>query len=167
MDAEDTRTGEIVAPVSLDALRTVHTATKHYMKVKGFFYILIGLSWIIFTSPGRIAGIAWIDILTPDLVGVFWLVPGLISSLIGFTSSERLHRLAWFLLVFIPTLMGAYFFISWAVYLLPGFSAPGYERAGITSVSYWAYSASAYIMARISVLTASAVPEAKGGVHHR
>lgn len=163
---ESTKTGEIVAPVSLDALNVAHTITMQYMKIKGLFYVLIGATWIAFQSPSRLAGIEWLDVLTPTLVGLIWVVPGLISVISGFTRSKAFHRLGWFFLIFIPAILGGYFFISWVIYLLPFIDAPGYERAGITTVSYWAYSASAYLMARISTLTASVVPVEKSGGRH-
>ena len=142
VDAEDKRTGEIVIPVSLDSLALVHRITLSYMRIKGMFYALIGATWIIFQSPSRLAGIEWLDILSPTMVGLMWLIPGVACMALSWIKSFKLHRVAWFLLILIPALLGGYFFISWALYFLP-VNVPGYQRGGITTVSYWAYSASA------------------------
>lgn len=155
-----TVTNEI--PVSLDRLALIHRVTLRYMKVKGMFLALIGVTWIVFQSPSRMAGIEWIGGLSSEMVGAVWIIGGLTGVAAGFHNNERLRRLGWFMLIFVPAVMGAYFFISWILYILPFGTIAGYGRGGITTVSYWAFSASAYLVSRISSLSEGATE----GVHN-
>lgn len=161
-EEEEARTVTSEIPVSLDRLALIHKVTLHYMKVKGMFIALIGLTWLVFQSPSRLAGIEWIGGLSSEMVGVIWIVGGLTAVSAGFHSNERLRRLGWFMLIFIPTVMGAYFFISWLLYIIPFESITGYDRGGITTLSYWAFSASAYLMSRISLLSEGVIEEVHG-----
>lgn len=140
-------TGEI--PVSLNLLSVVNGISVDYLRVKGFFYFLIGLTWIFFQSPSREAGLAWIDFLTPTAVGIIWLVSGVISVITGFIESPKIRRLGFFVLIMIPGILGFYFLCSWFIYVLPLIESNGYQRGLVTTISYWAFSCSAYIMARV------------------
>lgn len=140
-------TGEI--PVSLNLLAIVNGLSISYLKVKGFFYIAIGLTWLAFQSPSRIAGLAWIDFLAPNTVGMVWISAGLVSIFSGFYGSDRMKRVGFAALIAVPALFSIYFFISWLIYILPVIAAPGYERGLATTASYAAFSASAYLMAKI------------------
>lgn len=156
-------TGEI--PVSLNLLSTVNGFTILYMKVKGLFYVLIGLSWVFIQSPSREAGLAWIDGLTSPMVGVVWCVAGLVSITAAFIKSPKAKRLGFFVLIIVPILLGLYFFISWSLYFLPFAVSDGYQRGGVTTTSYWAYGASAYIMARIHASSSGGIEDTSKGVH--
>lgn len=164
MDREEevpTVTNEI--PVSLDRLALIHRITLRYMRVKGFFIGLIGVTWFVFQSPSRLAGIEWIYGLDAPTVGAFWVLGGLSSIVTSYLSNDDLRQFGWFMLIFVPTVMGAYFLISWILYLIPIGSLTGYGRGGITTISYWAFSASAYLMSRVSALSKGAAPE--GATH--
>lgn len=140
-------TGEI--PVSLNLLSVVNRLAITYLSVKGLFYVLTGLTWLIFQSPSRAAGIAWVDFLTPQGVGVVWISSGLISIIVSFLKNPRAHRIGYVLLIATPTLVGLYFLISWLIYVTPWVEAPGYERGLATTVSCGAFAASAYLFARV------------------
>lgn len=140
-------TGEI--PVSINVLAIVYGITLRYLRVKGLFYILIGFSWIIFRSPSRMAGISWLNILDSIGVGCIWTAGGVAAVVTSYMTHERLPRLGYFALILIPVVMGSYFLVSWILYVTPFIEVHGYSRAGITTVSYWAYGASAYLMAQV------------------
>lgn len=144
-------TGEI--PVSFKMLSMIYDITIRYLRVQGLFCVLIGLTWILFRSPSRLAGISWLSFLTEIHVGFFWLVGGIVPFVASYFKHERARNLGFFLLVFVPGVMGAYFAVSWVAFHIPFISTEGYSRAGITAVSYWAYSISAYLMAHIYTLT--------------
>lgn len=147
-------TGEI--PVSLNMLAMIYSFTIRYLRIKGLFYVLIGLTWIFFRSPSRLAGISWLSFLTEIHVGLFWIVGGIVPFVASYFKHERARKLGFFLLVFVSAVMGAYFAVSWMAFYIPFISTEGYSRAGITTVSYWAYSISAYLMAHIYALTSGA-----------
>lgn len=155
-------TGEI--PVSLNMLSVVNGLAVTYMKVKGLFYLLIGTTWIFFQSPSRTAGLEWAYFITPQMVGVMWFFAGAISIFTAFFGSHRARRIGFFVLIVVPTVIGFYFLISWLIYITPFFDVPGYERAGISVASYWAYSASAYIMSRIYVESSGGIEDNQRGV---
>lgn len=69
-------TGEI--PVSLNMLAMIYDITIRYLRIKGLFYVLIGLTWIVFRPPSRLAGISWLSFLTEIHVGLFWIVGGIV-----------------------------------------------------------------------------------------
>lgn len=146
-------TGEI--PATLDFLTKINGLAVQYLRVKGFFYVVIGLTWLLFRSPSREAGLAWADFLTSNGVGVIWVGAGLISMIAGFSKAQEVKRIAFFVLIVVPTLLGFYFLMSWVIYLLPFIHTQGYQRGGVTTVSYWAFSASAYIMSRIHTFSST------------
>lgn len=156
-------TGEI--PVSLNILAMIHDITVRYLRVKGLFYVLIGLTWIIFESPSRLAGISWLSFLTETHVGLVWIVGGIIPFVASYFKHERARKLGFFFLVFVSAVMGAYFAVSWVAFYIPFINTEGYVRAGITTVSYWAYSASAYLMAHIYALSSGASQFNESGGH--
>lgn len=155
-------TGEI--PVSLNMLSVVNGLAVTYMKVKGLFYFLIGITWIFYQSPAREAGLEWAAFISPRMVGIIWVVAGGISIFTAFFGSHRARRIGFFVLIVVPTVIGFYFLISWLIYITPFFDIPGYERAGISVASYWAYSVSAYITSRIYVETSGGIEENPKGV---
>ena len=154
-------TGEI--PATLDFLTKVNSLAVQYLRVKGLFYVVIGLTWLIFRSPSREAGLAWIDFLTANGVGVIWVGAGLISIIAGFSRAQGVKRIGFFVLIVVPTLLGFYFLMSWVIYLLPSIDTEGYQRGGVTTASYWAFSASAYIMSRIHTFSSTGGEPNRGG----
>lgn len=148
-------TGEI--PVSLNLLAVVHGLSIDYMKLKGLFYVLIGLTWVLFHSPSREAGLAWSNMLSSDLVGSIWIATGAIAIGTAYFGSHSARRVGFFALIVTPTLLGFYFMISWVAYMLPFIQVTGYQRGGVNTASYWAYSVSAYVMARIYTFTSGGV----------
>lgn len=150
-------TGEI--PVSLNLLSVVNGLSVTYLKVKGLFYLLIGLTWIFFQSPSREAGLAWSNTFTPLLTGIVWVVAGISSIAVAYFGSHAAKRMGFFVLIIVPTLIGFLFLISWVIYILPFTQLPGYHRAGVTTASYWAYSASAYIMGRIYAFSSGGIED--------
>lgn len=147
-------TGEI--PVSFNILAMINDVAVRYLRVKGLFYVLIGLTWIIFESPSRIAGISWLSFLNETNVGLFWIVGGVVPFVVSYFNHVRARKLGFFLLVFVSAVMGAYFAVSWVVFYIPFIITEGYARAGITTVSYWAFSVSAYLMAHVYALSSGA-----------
>lgn len=147
----ETLTGEI--PIDLEASSRVNDLTIWYLKIKGLFYILIGITWVVFQSPGRLAGIEWVEFLTGNMVGIIWIVSGVIPIVVSFIDRDKAHRLGFFLLIVTPMVLGSYFFISWIISYVPAMEQLGYNRAGIVTVSYWAYSASAYLVSRVYSIT--------------
>lgn len=139
--------------MSFNILSMIYDITIRYLRVNGLFYVLIGLTWIIFESPSRIAGISWISFLTETHVGLFWIIGGTIPFVVSYFNHERARKLGFFLLVFVSAVMGAYFAVSWLAFYIPFIPTEGYVRAGITTVSYWAFSVSAYLMAHIYALS--------------
>ena len=155
-------TGEI--PATLDFLTKVNSLAVQYLRVKGLFYVVIGLTWLIFRSPSREAGLAWVDFLTSSGVGSIWLGAGLISMIAGFSRVQGVKRVGFFVLIVVPTLLGFYFLMSWVIYLLPFIDSEGYQRGGVTTASYWAFSASAYIMSRIHTFSSMGDESNRGDV---
>ena len=147
-------TGEI--PVILNILAIINDMTIRYLRVKGLFYVLIGLTWIVFESPSRLAGILWLSFLTETHVGLFWIVGGVIPIVVSYFNHTRARKLGFFLLVFVSAVTGAYFAVSWVAFYIPFISTEGYSRAGITTVSYWGFSVSAYLMAHVYALSSGA-----------
>ena len=157
----DKDTGEI--PVSFNILGMIHNITIRYLRLKGLFYVLIGLTWIIFRTPSRLAGISWLSFLTETHVALFWIVGGIVPIVVSYFNNVRARKLGFFLLVFVSAVMGAYFAISWLAFYIPFISTEGYARAANTAVAYWAFSVSAYLMAHIYALSSGASQFANPG----
>jgi len=145
-------------------LSVVNGLSVLYMKVKGFFYILIGLTWLFYQSPTREAGIAWSDFLTPITVGILWITAGAIAIVTAFLKSHAGRKVGFFVLILVPVLLGSYFLISWLAYITPIFETSGYQRGVITTASYWAYGASAYIMGRVYAFSSGGIEDNARGV---
>lgn len=149
----------------LTILDQLHKMSVTYLKIFGFFFIFIGLTYVYFQSPSRIAGLAWLDFLTLPMVGGAWIISGIIVLISAFFGTHKIKRLGFFLLILVPTALGFYFLIGTVAYLIPWTEAVGYRRAGITTVSYWAYAAASYFMSKIHSMTYSP-SVCIGGVKH-
>ncbi|MBV7412284.1 hypothetical protein ACUH96_00970 [Dermabacteraceae bacterium P13077] len=118
-----------------------------YLAVMGLVYVLVGFTWVLIPSVGRIEGIDWIPALTPQMVGGAWIVAGTVAATTATTDSHRLYMAGFFGLQFVALTLASYFFIAWLLYLTP--LVEGGAKHGLTSaVSYFGFFASASITAR-------------------
>lgn len=147
--------------LSVNVMQSVNNLTTWYLSIVGMFYLLIGVTWIVFHSPSREAGLVWLDFLSPTATGVIWMVVGLLGVIASCIESHKLNRVAFFLMIMIPGVLGFYFFVSWFLYITPFISIGGTSSTITASVSYWAFSAASYIMARTYEVTT--VKNRRGG----
>lgn len=132
---------------------SVNAFTLRYMIMKGLVYAAIGASWIIAPSPGRAAGIEWLEFVTPAMVGGAWIVAGLLPALVALAArSSRWFRAAWASLIAAPAIIGFYFLTSWIFYVIPG-SVEGSSRGLSSSIIYAGFALSAYLMARVHMVS--------------
>lgn len=121
-----------------------------YLFGKGAFYVFIGITWVIYSTSSRQAGLEWIPVVSDNAVGALWIFSGLVPAIASFLDNVLLKRIGFFLLIVTPTLLGAYFLIAWIAYVIP--SDPigeGSSTGIITTASYWAYAMSAKIFSTI------------------
>lgn len=90
--------------------------------VAGLGYAGIGASWIVTPSQQRLSGAQWLGIAdSVTIVGIIWIIVGLLTASCGVLSSCRavetagtLVSIAW------PTLLGLYFLSAWILGHLAG-----------------------------------------------
>ncbi|UQN30645.1 hypothetical protein [Brachybacterium kimchii] len=160
MSREATDTGSIESPVGVvgHVLARNRTWALRYMGGKGLAIALIGLSWIVQPSAGRAAGIEWMDLVQPWMIGSVWMLAGLWAAIASRTRALALHKVAWFGLIATPAITALYFTVSWVYALLP--VDGGSQRGWITAASYVAFSM-AYCVARLH-LESEEISEAWG-----
>lgn len=132
----------------------IHLVTLLWMALKGAAYIGVGLTWLLLPSQTRAEGIAWLEYVTPEVVGWLWIGAGLLGVVASRlrAPSVRFQQAGWAALIATPTIVGFYFFVAWLQFLLPG-GHDGTSR-GITTTIYAAtFALSAYLMARVYALT--------------
>lgn len=131
----------------------VHSLTLRYMAVKGAMYAAIGLSWVIQPSPGRLAGLKWLEFVRPEMIGGMLIFAGMLAMITSLIPRHPIWRQAgWTGLIAAPMLIGFYFFVAWVLHFVPG-AEGGTGRSIATTLSYAAFAASAYIMARVYTVT--------------
>lgn len=129
---------------------TINRITTAYLGIAGTIYIAIGLSWIFQPAGGtRTEGLEWIEGIEPWMVGVAWVVAGALA--VAGWARRTLAQLGFSALIATPATIGLWFLISWVWWLSPVHG--GAERGAVTAVSYTAFTASAYAISRIYILT--------------
>ena len=105
--------------------------------VAGIVYALLGVTWWVAPSAARLAGIDWTPwtFINDTSVGALWACVGLLSITVGVISvgRRRLTNVAFFLDVFVPSLIALYFAFAFFLGESP--------RTLITTVSYLGYAA--------------------------
>lgn len=140
--------------------RAITQLTRAYLGVKGAFYVGIGLTWVLIPSGNRVAGVDWLGFITPQAVGWAWIAAGSIAVLSAhFLEERRSARPGWVALIAPPTLFGLWFLVAWIQWLTTGHGA---ERGVATTVSYFAFSASAFLFSQVSVLAHRIVAPLEG-----
>lgn len=132
---------------------SVNAFTLRYMIAKGLVYAGIGLSWIIVPSPGRAAGVEWLEFVTPAMVGGALIAAGLFPALVAMAArSPRWFRAAWASLIAAPAILGFYFLTAWVFYVIPG-DEEGSSRGLSSAIIYTGFALSAYLMARVHMVS--------------
>ena len=86
-------------------IRTLDGKRGSFLLLSGLFYILIGLTYEVVSTPTRSAAFQWLpEAMTPQVLGVVWLVGGGASVVIALVSrwASRLERVAFAALMFCP-----------------------------------------------------------------
>src|SRR5699024_1119322 len=94
----------------------VHSLTLRYMAVKGAMYAAIGLSWVIQPSPGRLAGLQWLEFVRPEMIGGMLIFAGMLAMITSLIPRHPIWRqVGWTGLIAAPMLIGFYFFVAWVL----------------------------------------------------
>lgn len=105
--------------------------------IAGIIYTLLGITWWVAPSAARLAGIDWIPFtfINDTTVGAMWVGSGVVSVITGFLTRgrTRLTNIAFYLAVFVPTLLAIYFLLAFFMGESP--------RTLITMISYFGYAA--------------------------
>ena len=140
--------------------RAITQLTRAYLGAKGIFYVGIGLTWVFIPSGNRVAGVDWLGFVTPQAIGWAWVGAGVIAMLSAhFAEKRRSARPGWVALIVPPTLFGLWFLVAWVQWLTTGVGA---ERGIATTVSYFAFAASAFLFSQVSVLAHRIVAPLEG-----
>lgn len=139
--------------LSVNVVESLNSLATWYLSIVGGFYTTIGITWIATHSPSRSAGLIWLDFLSPTKIGVLWIISGLLAVAASFFKSNKLNRLAFFLMIMVPGVLGFYFLVSWFLYVTPFIEIDGKYNTIASTVSYWAIAASSYAMARMYGIT--------------
>lgn len=120
-----------------------------FLSVLTLIYGALSFSWFYAQTPGRIAGLEWVNFLGPDLVGVIWLL-GSLAALVGAITASRTKRrpqiefVAGLITIAVPLLLGLFFYGSTVVFYLNGLGTPfgwvtGVSYSGYCLMSVWAF----------------------------
>ena len=139
--------------LSVNVVKSLNSLSTWYLSFVGGFYAVIGITWIFTHSTVREAGLIWIDFLTPNVIGGLWIISGLFSLVASCLDSNKLNRLAFFLMILIPGVLGFYFLVSWFLYITPFVEINGKSNTITSTVSYWTFSSASFAMARVYEIT--------------
>lgn len=130
---------------------TIDKLTRTWLLVTGGLYVLIGLTWIILPAGAtRTAGVEWLHGIEPWMIGVAWIVAGLIAVLGRFVGG--LTSTGFQALLATPTLLASWFLVSWLFWVFSD-GAIGAERGIATTISYTTFAVAAYTVSRVHVLS--------------
>ena len=120
------------------------------LTIKGTMFILIGLSWIIFPSASREAGIDWSPVMTTWGAGVIWIIGGTMGVITGSFFPTR-RAIGFQGLQGASLLMTLLFLCSSIIGFLPeNVIAGGRPQSIITAISYGTFWVSTVIVAQMS-----------------
>lgn len=121
-----------------------------YLTVKGTMFILIGLSWVVFPSASREAGIDWSPIMTTWGVGAVWIIGGATAVVTGKFMPTR-RSIGFQGLQGASLLTTLLFLCSSIIGLLPeAIISGGRPQSIITAISYGTFWASSVLVAHMS-----------------
>ena len=121
-----------------------------YLTVKGLAFILIGVSWIIFPSASREAGVNWSPIMTTWGAGAVWIIGGATAVVTGRYIPTR-RSIGFQGIQGASLLMTLLFLCSSIIGFLPeAVIAGGRPASIITAISYGTFWASSVLVAHMS-----------------
>ena len=121
-----------------------------YLTIKGIAFVLIGVSWIIFPSASREAGIDWSPIMTTWGAGAIWIIGGTMGVITGRFFPTR-RSIGFQGLQGVSLLMTLLFLCSSIIGFLPETIISGGRPASIiTAISYGTFWASSVLVAHMS-----------------
>lgn len=121
-----------------------------YLTVKGSMFILIGLTWVMFPSASREAGISWSPVMTTWGAGAIWIIGGTIGVISGRFFPTR-RAIGFQGLQGASLLMTLFFLCSSIIGVLPeNVIAGGRPQSIITAISYGTFWVSTVIVAQMS-----------------
>lgn len=130
-----------------------------YLTLKGAMFILIGVTWILFPSHSRQAGIDWSPVMTTGIAGAVWIIGGLCAVTTGVLFPAR-RGVGFQGLQGSSLLMSLLFACSSIIGLLPeSVIAGGRPESIITAISYATFWLSAVIVSQISGLRGELIGE--------
>lgn len=129
--------------------RLIHTAKgilDGLLMIHGALYVILGWSWVVYPTPGRLAGIHWLPLaVTEHHVGWWWIIGGALAATGAALSRWRwMHTLAVMAAVGTPLGLALIFAAAWFTGQAP--------RGLITSISYGSW---AVVVAWVSIRTAT------------
>lgn len=121
-----------------------------YLTVKGAAFILIGVTWLIFPSASREAGVNWSPIMTTWGAGAVWIIGGATAVVTGrFIPTRR--SIGFQGLQGASLLMTLFFLCSSIIGFLPeAVIAGGRPASIITAISYGTFWVSSVLVAHMS-----------------
>lgn len=105
----------------------------------GVYYLGMGVSWVIYPSQSRVAGVEWAGVpdwaIHPWSVAAAWFFAGLVCIIGGaFTRTRWVEVFVGQVAVLVPFVLGAFFATAWALTFYGYAHAPN----GLTTAwSYW------------------------------
>lgn len=120
-----------------------------YLVIAGAHYVAIGATWIFIPSRARLDGVDWIAFLTPDVVGVIWIIAG--AFMVGGTLGAP-TRIALIVAQTWPLALGAYFGVAYVLWLVTtemGLPVIGSERGLSSLLIDWLIASGAFAVAEL------------------
>lgn len=132
-----------------------------YLSLSGLMFVLIGVSWLLFPSHSREAGVDWSPVMTTNIAGVVWIIGGLCGLVTG-TVFKNWRAVGFRGLQGASLLMTLLFLCSAIIGIIPeDVIAGGRPESIITAISYGTFWVSAVVMSQVSGL----IGESFGEVH--
>lgn len=101
------RTHKLLSPLRL-------VSRREFLGVNAVAYMIVGLSYLLDSTPSRRAGMAWLpDYLSPQILSVLWITASIVAAVAAIVGRAQIQGWGFFSLIFPPTLWSIIFFVSW------------------------------------------------------
>lgn len=142
----------IESPIVLEVITRIRNFSIRSLVTLSILFILNGWSWIEYQTPSRVASLEFIDLITPDMVGIFWCLTGGIGLIARIIDSRKTYQASFFLLIACSLATSAFYFISWVLYLIP-WTDRGFPLSFASAVVYLIIAVSVFFLSKMFTIT--------------
>lgn len=112
------------------------SVARSYIVGMGILFGCVGSTWIFIPSRSRELGIEWVPAMSAPLIGVLWLIIGMIGVMIGLTRRD-LYAVGFKIMQFYPSVVSFVFGVSWLLSWIPDdIYEIGSPNAVVNSLTY-------------------------------